>query len=503
MAGQDPAADIRRETQACRVGLRWRMGTWRSRVGSTWIVDRRSKRATAHSPVCIDAPDAIDDPLVVVALEVRAQTGRPISPEPLLAHFASKQLGYGRSNRRRYRWGLSSESQPGSNAYRLAPGSSRTCWRPAELAARGLEVGDSAFGIRLMEPIELAAQFGYWGRVADDPTMSPAVRSGAALLLDEATPIAEHDLASWFEALDPWRDTFALWLLSAESEAIVRLRDLIFALATRYGGLASRAGGAVMGTRFPFFETRLVSASAHLALGLWRCGVYPSVVPSLVDFVARSRHGSGAWADGEQQPDVLTTLAAADLLARLDPTFDPTPTAAWFVERQEPAGWWRALNPEVPWLTQAITGWLERIARPFSERFAWPSAPIWARDRLTGLTTMAILDELETVLAGVPGLAALPIEAAFLDLAGFGDFNSRQGQVAGDEVLATLGASLSDLDGVLPVRIGGDEFLLFGKPGAVSGSLAASLEPWRDQWAVAMAVDHPTECVAPRIVWSD
>ncbi len=126
-----------------------------------------------------------------------------------------------------------------------------------------------------------------------------------------------------------------------------------------------------------------------------------------------------------------------------------------------------------------------------------------AGDRLTGLTTMAILDELETVLAGVPGLAALPIEAAFLDLAGFGDFNSRQGQVAGDEVLATRGASLSDLDGVLPVRIGGDEFLLFGKPGAVSGSLAASLEPWRDQWAVAMAVDHPTECVAPRIVWSD
>ena len=79
---------------------------------------------------------------------------------------------------------------------------------------------------------------------------------------------------------------------------------------------------------------------------------------------------------------------------------------AWFVDRQEPTGWWRALNPEVPWLTHAVSDWLELAERPFPERFSWPEAPIWARDRLTGLTTMAILDELETVLAEVPALGA-------------------------------------------------------------------------------------------------
>jgi hypothetical protein len=31
-------------------------------------------------------------------------------------------------------------------------------------------------------------------------------------------------------------------------------------------------------------------------------------------------------------------------------SFDPTPVTTFFVRAQEPAGWWRALNPEVPWL---------------------------------------------------------------------------------------------------------------------------------------------------------
>jgi hypothetical protein len=30
-------------------------------------------------------------------------------------------------------------------------------------------------------------------------------------------------------------------------------------------------------------------------------------------------------------------------------SFDPTPVTTFFVRAQEPAGWWRALNPEVPW----------------------------------------------------------------------------------------------------------------------------------------------------------
>jgi hypothetical protein len=81
---------------------------------------------------------------------------------------------------------------------------------------------------------------------------------------------------------------------------------------------------------------------------------------------------------------------------------------AWFVERQEREGWWRALDPEVAWLTAAIVDWLERAERPFAQCFGWPSAPIWARDRLTGLTTVATLDELCYVFEGFPSLGMLP-----------------------------------------------------------------------------------------------
>jgi hypothetical protein len=448
------------------------------------------------------ASDAFADPLIAPAFESSRAAGVFSDSRPYLQFLQARRMSYGRANARRYRWGLSHRSEPGSAAYALPPGAAPVHWRPLEVVEEPLARDATAYGQRLIEPIALAVQFGFWRRVADDRSRASDVRTDAAALLDEATPIAENDLAAWFGATDPWRDTFALWLLSAEPQAMERLRDVIFALAIRYGSLAIRQGGVVRGHRFPFKDEALVSASAQLALGLWRCGVYPSVVPSLASFVAASISESGGWADPGQEPDVLTTLAAADLLTRMDPGFDPVATINWFVSHQEPAGWWRALDPEVPWLTHAVSSWLELAGRPFPERFSWPEAPIWARDRLTGLTTMAILDELETVLAAVPALGNLPIEVAFVDLAGFGAFNSRQGQVAGDDVLALLGGSFRTLAGILPVRIGGDEFLLFGKPGWPTGAVAIALEPWRYAWADAMATRNPGELVAPRVVWS-
>jgi len=464
--------------------------------------DAAIARAEAALGRLASAADAFDDPLIVSAFDA-PQAARAVSDvRPYLLFLRARALGYGRSNARRFRWGLSHRSEPGSAACALPPGALPVHWRPLEVGEESFARDATAYGQRLMEPIALAAQFGFWGRVADDRSLASDVRAEAAALLDEATPIAENDLAAWFGATDPWRDTFALWLLSGEPQAVGRLRDLIFALAIRYGSLAIRQGGLVRGQRFPFKDEALISASAQLALGLWRCGMYPSVVPSLTAFVADSVGESGGWADPGQEPDVLTTLAAADLLARIDPGFDPGATIDWFVRHQEAAGWWRALDPEVPWLTHAVSGWLEVAEQPFPERFSWPEAPIWARDRLTGLTTMAILDELETVLAAVPALGALPIEVAFVDLAGFGAFNSRQGQVAGDAVLAMLGASFQALAGILPVRIGGDEFLLFGKPGWPAGAVANALEPWRHAWAGAMASMNPGELVSPRVVWS-
>ena len=111
---------------------------------------------------------------------------------------------------------------------------------------------------------------------------------------------------------------------------------------------------------------------------------------------------------------------------------------------------------------------------PFHDRFTWPSAPIWSRDRLTGLTTIASLDELETVLAGMPRLGTLAVEAAFIDLAGFGLFNTRAGQARRvTKALALLGASLLEVPDILPTRLGGDEFLILAKPGA-PGEISSS-----------------------------
>ncbi len=184
---------------------------------------------------------------------------------------------------------------------------------------------------------------------------------------------------------------------------------------------------------------------------------------------------------------------------RLDPDFDPAPTRDWLLKRQEPAGWWRALNPEVPWLTAAVVNWLEQSRRPFWARFEWPSSPIWALDRLSRLTTIATLEELEVGLRRLPRLADQPVETAFLDLAGFRAWNSRHGQVRGDEVIKLLGRSLGDLPDVLSVRIGGDEILMIGKPAAPPRRLWQTLEAWRHGWPAQLA-QIGAEGVAPRIV---
>ncbi len=439
------------------------------------------------------APDAISDPLIVVALDRLRTAGMQVDAPSLLDWYAQRSPHYGRENALRYRWELSWRAEPGHPLYR-PPEGTLVHWRPGE--RNQLAKDPSAYGRRLMEPLTIAAHLRFWGGLAEaEPDTE--VGSRAAGLLDEAQPTMEDDVASWFMALDPWRDTFGLWALSGDPHAVTRLRDLLFSIAVRYGGIAAR-DGVIRGTRFPFHEVPLVSASAHLASGLWRMGVYPTVIPSLMDLLHGSRVADGGWADGDQPTDVLTTLAAADVMARLDPSFDPQPTIAWFVRHQEPDGWWRALGPEVPWLTNAVLDWLDLAGRSFPDRFTWPSAPVWARDRLTGLTTVATLDELGHVFDGLPRLAAESIEVAFLDLAGFGEWNNAYGQSKGDELLTVLGRSLLEIDGVLPVRIGGDEFLILGKPGA--RGLSGRLDTWRHAWPERLAEASMPAAVAPRVL---
>jgi len=451
----------------------------------------RARQALARF---VQAADSDADAILPAALLAMGHIDPDELAARLLARYQQRAPVYGRENPRRYRWGLGFQAEAGHQAY-AAPDTGVSWWRPKE--ARWLADHPGSYASRLRVPITLATQFEFWGRLAALPDNPSA--EAAARLVDEVQPVAENDVAAWITGTDPWADTFALWLLTSHPLAHARLRDLTFALAVRYAQVAMR-DGAVLGLRHPFFQEPLPSASAHLAVSLWRLGIYPTLLPRLFDVVRGARQPDGGWADPGQPSDVLTSLAAAELLGSLQPTFDPTPTVAFFERRQEPAGWWRALNPEVPWLTGAIADWIERSALPFADRFRWPELPVWSRDRTTGLPTMAVFDELAIALAGISGLSETSLEVAFIDLAGFGEFNNRHGMDAGDAALAAYAAALRALPGTMVIRQGGDELLILGTP-----SLGDVLEPQLRQFMMdwqeaAEQVGVPRGEVVPRIL---
>ena len=300
----------------------------------------------------------------------------------------------------------------------------------------------TAFAQRLTRPIAIAASIDFLRTLTEDPNSEMARTAGE--ILRDVQPLVEGEIADFIRGDDPWRDTFALWQLTRRPKALELLRELALAIAMRTGTLASRLAGLPSGTRWPFEAVPLVSASAHLGLGLWALGYRPSLLPGLIDFVKSREQRDGGWADEGQPADVLTTLAAAELLSTLDPSFDPLPTVAFFVRHQEANGWWRALDPEVPWLTGAIATWLEGARRPFHERFAWP---IYARtdlDRKTSIPGFAAFDGLVRVFRDLPGLGSAPIAMAFSDLAGFREFNNQCGQDTGDAVLRLWASHLAE-----------------------------------------------------------
>ena len=133
---------------------------------------------------------------------------------------------------------------------------------------------------------------------------------------------------------------------------------------------------------------------------------------------------------------MVTTLVAADLLLGLDPTFDPTPTIAWFARTQEDVGWWRALGPE-GLADRGDRRLARRATGPFVDRFRWPALLRLDRDRKTQLPRYAWLRP-RPQPAELPGLGATTWDIAFFDLADFGDFNRTYGQDAGDDVLGVL-----------------------------------------------------------------
>ena len=374
----------------------------------------------------------------------------------------------------------------------------RISWRPGE--GRLMSADLTAYLERLRDPIAIVDTLELLSRL--EALGGPAIADTAGNVRREAMPAIETEMAWWILGSDPWRDTFGLWLATDRPFAMPPVHSLLVATATRYATLATRVAGVVCGNTPPFDGVPLVSASAHLVLGLWTLGLYPSLVPGIVAFVAGERRENGGWADPGQPPDVLTTLAAAEVMSRLEPGFDPAPTATLLSRLQEPAGWWRALDPEVPWLTSAVVAWLERSERPYHERFAWPAVQKWDRDRKTRIPTYTYFSDMARVLGAVPGLRAAEMPILFCDLAGFKEFNNEKGQQLGDEVLRVFAGSLREIAWARAIRDGGDEFVVIGAPGRPGfvDDVDAFRRTWPGVFAAAFGTDVPA--VAPRVLVS-
>ena len=113
-------------------------------------------------------------------------------------------------------------------------------------------------------------------------------------------------------------------------------------------------------------------------------------------------------------------------------------------------------------------------------RFRWPGVLRLDLDRRTQLPTYAWFADLVRSAAELPGLAAADWDIAFIDLAGFGAFNTDYGQAKGDEVIGAFGRALGQIPGSRAIRDGGDEFILVGAPG--DEGLYDRLDAFRRRW---------------------
>ncbi|MGH2463964.1 MAG: hypothetical protein ACRDGI_00740 [Candidatus Limnocylindrales bacterium] len=434
------------------------------------------------------------DPIIAAVLRFARVRNERVRASQLLAAYdrrSSASSGIDRG----LPWVFSEDGGPGSPIY-ARRAAETVHWRPREAARHASDPG--SYARWLLEPIaqvqtlELLAELG--------ETTNPKGEAAAPIRRD-LLPQVEGAFALHVAADDPWRDLFALWQLTSAPHTLNDLWFLATAIAYRYATMARRVAGPVIGTG-PFEGEQLVSASAALGSVLWQLRIYPSLVPELVEHVADKIRTDGGWGDPGQPTDILTTLAAADLLVSLDPDFDPQRTIAWFARAQEPEGWWRALDPEAPWLTAAVVDWLERAHRPFVERFRWPGALKLDLDRRTQLPSYAWFADLARSVQEVPGLARGEWDIAFVDLAGFGNFNTDNGQAKGDEVIGAFGRALARIQACRAIRDGGDEFILIGAPG--DSNLLERLDAFRASWLAEFIATFGSEPnpVRPRITVS-
>lgn len=425
------------------------------------------------------------NPFRPAVLRWAAANGRPTDPEPLLDALERSRIG-GRGGARRYRW-----SFPVAGWIDV---DDRLRWRPAE---RELAERDGARqAARLWVPpvlVEHVEWLDRLGRGGDDPLH---VAARARDLLAEALTTVEDDVAVRVAGADTWGDTFLLWAFARRPRALARVPGLISAIASRYAARAARTRGLVHGRTYPFFDVAMPSATAHLASAAARTGEGLEVVAPAVEWLRAERHPDGSWGDPRQPGDLLTTIAVAELLGMLDPSFEPS-SVLDAIERLVVAHGGRPelIGPEWPWLAGEVLAFAAWSARPFRERFRWPHVPEWMIDvRLRVPRFEAYLVDAR-LFEGIPGLTELPIECGFIDLAGFGAWNTAHGQAAGDELLALLTAQLRGVPESRTIRDGGDEFLVLGAP--MSDGLGARLEHLFARWPDVSRARYPDLPVVP------
>lgn len=421
-----------------------------------------SERANAALRDAVDALDA-RNPMTATLLLAAERLAHPADRAGALDVWRARAPG-NRLSDARYRWELRHDRAPGpwcDEPDTWVP------WRPrdAEVMARKRD----AFEQRLVLPIALA-----------DGLSLLSSESDAADLRAEAEPVMRTDLASYARGAHAWTDCFALYTITRRPAALERMRPFLYAIAAGYSPIVD--AGRVLGSRFPFHGKPLVSASAMLASGLLRLGADIPIAADLLEYVASAVGPHGAFADADEPPDLFTTALAAELLGRVAPAFDPAPSARFVAERQGADGFFRALGPEAPWLTDFVSAWLASCERPFAERFEWPRVAEAERDSKTRLAPFAYFVDLAELFAQVPGLAGAELDVVFTDLIGFRTFNNTYGQEMGDEVLAEFAAAADALGASVAVRDGGDEVLLVGAPTATS--LPDAIEQLRDAWPV-------------------
>ena len=395
----------------------------------------------------------------------------------------SNRIG-GRGGERRYRWSFPVAS--------WLPLEQRVRWRPkeAELAQRH----PAEHASRLWTPIVLVEHIEWLERLTHNPDRALAAR--AAKLLDEAAPTLEDDVARHVLGADAWGDTFLLWAFARRPRALTRVRGLMTAVSSRYASRASRGGGLVVGRGFPFFDVPLPSATAHLASAAARVGDGVEVVAPAIEWLQAQRRPDGGWGDPGQPSDMLTTLAVAELLGILDPEFDPAgvlPALGTLVAADD--GRPELIGPEWPWLAAELLAFAGWSRRPFRERFRWPHVPPWMIDERVRVPRYEAYLVNARLFESIPGLAPVPVEIAFLDLADFGDWNTANGQAAGDDLLARLTALLRTIPESRTIRDGGDEFLVVGAP--LADGLEGRLRAMGQRWVETSVATDPDLPVVP------